>query len=458
MDLTFNGVEADFARLRDEAAELLSDYLKIDTTNPPGDVSLAADWVEKALQSEGIETVRLGPSPDKPSVIGTITSADRTNSLKPLVLHHHMDVVAAPPEGWTVDPFGGEIKDGFVWGRGALDMKGLGVMTMMVALAIKRLGLPLRRPLRILATADEEVGGIDGSKWLAEHHLDEAAGEYFLTEGSFGRARDDFTYYPIQVGEKGVSAVKVTVRGEPGHASAPPVDNAVVKMGKVIAKIGDYRARPGSKDNAVRFLEAFPKRFFNIGDRELRDLSVEEIEAAVLSLRTAEEARIERVPSTMRSTFTPTMVNASLGQNVVPPKCEAFVDVRSLPGMTGEDILAELAEAIGDETVELELVKHSTGTASSIDTEFFEAIKATILQARPNAIIPPMTSAGGTDSKHMRPRGVTCYGLIPIEVPPAGLRGIHGFDERIKIADLEHGIKILAGVVSRMCLQDGSSK
>lgn len=443
-------LDIDFPRLRDEAAELLSEYLKIDTTNPPGDVSIAADWVEKLLQSEGIDAVRLGPSPDKQSVIGTIPAS---GSLAPLVLHHHSDVVAAPSEGWTVAPFGGEIKDGFVWGRGALDMKGFGVMTMVVTLAIKRLGVALSRPLRILAAADEEVGGIDGAKWLAANHLEEAGGEFFLTEGSFGRARDEFTYYPIQIGEKGVSAVKITVRGEPGHASAPPIDNAVVKMGRVIAKVGDYRSKAGGKESTVRFLEAFPKSFFDLGDRNLGDLSVEELEALLASLRTPEEARIERVPSAMRSTFTPTMVNASLGQNVVPPKCEAFVDVRSLPGKTGEDILAELAEAIGDPEVELELVKHSTGTESAMDTEFFEALIAAIKDERPDAIIPPMRSAGGTDSKHLRPHGMVCYGLIPIEVPPAGLRGIHGFDERIKISDLEHGMRILAGLITRMCVQ-----
>lgn len=447
--------EIDFSKLREEAIGLLSEYLALDTTNPPGDVSRAADWVEKVLQSDGIDTVRLGPSPDKQNVIGTIPAR---GSLGFLVLHHHMDVVAAPSEGWTVDPFGGEVKDGFIWGRGALDMKGFGVMTMLAALAIKRLGVPLRRSLRILAAADEEVGGIDGAKWLAANHLDEIGGEFFLTEGSFGRARDEFTYYPIQVGEKGVSAVKITVRGEPGHASAPPVNNAVVKMGRVIARLGDYRSKPEGKDSTVRFLEAFPKSFFDIGDRNFSDLSTEELEVTLAKLRTADEARIERVPSAMRNTFTPTMVNASLGQNVVPPKCEAFVDVRSLPGKTGDDILAELAGAIGDPEVELELVKHSTGTESTMDTEFFEALKAAIKDERPNAITPPMRSAGGTDSKHFRPRGLVCYGLIPIEVPPAGLRGIHGFDERIKISDLEHGMRILVGLVSRLCLQDGDTK
>jgi acetylornithine deacetylase/succinyl-diaminopimelate desuccinylase-like protein len=151
------------APLVDEAVALLREYITIDTTNPPGDVSKAADWVEQLLQSERFATTRIGPSGDKPNVIATLGDASRDDALV-LVLAHHMDVVPAVREDWSVDPFGGSLHDGFVWGRGALDMKGFGVMTMLCAIALKRQNVPLRRPLRILASADEEVGGIDGAK------------------------------------------------------------------------------------------------------------------------------------------------------------------------------------------------------------------------------------------------------------------------------------------------------
>ncbi len=159
-------LDIDFSALAKEAVALLREYIAIDKMNPPGDVSRAADWVEAVLNNNGIDTTRVGPSAEKANVVATIGEGDA-----PLVLAHHMDVVPAVRDDWSVDPFGGDVRDGFVWGRGALDMKGFGVMSLLCALTLKRLGAPLQRPLRILATADEEVGGIDGAKWLAQHEL-----------------------------------------------------------------------------------------------------------------------------------------------------------------------------------------------------------------------------------------------------------------------------------------------
>ena len=161
----------DIPKLSAEAVSLLRDYLTIDTTNPPGDVSTAAGWLEQLLASEGIVSARLAPSEKKPNIVATIGAGAR-----PLVLAHHTDVVPAVRADWSVDPFGGELKDGFIWGRGSLDMKGFGVLSLVCALALKRERVPLRRPLRILATADEEVGGIDGAKWLASTRLDAGGG------------------------------------------------------------------------------------------------------------------------------------------------------------------------------------------------------------------------------------------------------------------------------------------
>jgi acetylornithine deacetylase/succinyl-diaminopimelate desuccinylase-like protein len=436
--------EVDFDALTEEAVGLLREYLTIDTTNPPGDVSKAADWVEALLQSEGFATTRLGPSADKPSVIATLGGND---AMQPLVLAHHMDVVPAVRDDWSVDPFGGVIRDGFVWGRGTLDMKGFGVLTMLCAFVLQRLAVPLKRPLRLLASADEEVGGIDGAKWLAEHHLEEAGGEFLLTEGAFARAGPRATYYTVQVAEKGVSTVKLTARGQPGHASSPREDNAVVRIGRALARIGDYRSPPAARELARRYLAAFPARTLRLEEgRSVQDLSDEELEELIAALSGG-----SRIQHMLRNTFSPTMVNAGLGQNVIPPACEAFVDCRTVPGVTSEALLEEVARVIDDPEVSLELVKSSAGTESSPDSELMDAIEEAVTAERPDALIVPYLTPGGTDCKHFRPHGIVCYGHIPFELDDKELEGIHGVDERVSLENLERGLRVLLRTVTNVC-------
>ena len=440
-----NTTEVDFARLTDEAVSLLSAYLAIDTTNPPGDVSVAADWVEQVLSDGGIATKRLGASRDKPNVIATLEGSD---GVRPFVLSHHMDVVAAPPDRWSVDPFSGLVKDGYVWGRGALDMKGFGVLTIACALELQRMGVPLRRPLRLVITADEEVGGALGAKWLAENHLADVDGEFFWTEGSFATHRDEGVFYGVEVAQKGVGAVKVTVRGEPGHASAPTEDNAVVRMSEVLAKIGRYRSALGAREFVVRYLDALPREVTKF-EGSFEDLTDEELEETLARIR----RRGERRPTMMRNTFTPTMVHAGVGQNVIPEICEAYRDCRARPGVDGDAVLAEIASVIGDDSVELEVVKNSVGTESPIETELFGALRDAITAVRPGAFVVPHMGSGGTDAKHLRPHGVVCYGLIPFEMAIGELHRIHGIDERVSIENIELGLRIVFDTVLRMCAE-----
>lgn len=435
----------DFSSLNAETVALLRDYITIDTTNPPGDVSIAADWVQALLSAEGITSQRLGPSPEKPNVVATL--GDDSGMAPPLVLAHHMDVVAAVREHWSDDPFSGDLKDGFVWGRGALDMKGFGVMTIICMLAIKRLGLPLKRPLRILATADEEVGGIDGAKWLAEHHLEDVSGEFLLTEGSFARAGPRATYYAVQVAEKGVSTAKLIARGQAGHASAPRDDNAVIRIARAIARFGAYRSPPAALNLARRYLSAFPQATLRLEEgRTVHDLTDLEMEDLLFQLSGG--ARIQNM---LRNTFVPTMVSAGLGQNVIPPQCEAFVDCRTVPGLDSEALLEELSAVIDDPEVEIELVKSSAGTESTPDSTLFEAIREAVRSERPDAIVVPYLTSGGTDCKHFRPKGITCYGHIPFELDDSEAERIHGVDERVSVDNLERGLRILMQTILRMC-------
>ncbi|MGH7860465.1 MAG: M20/M25/M40 family metallo-hydrolase, partial [Candidatus Binatia bacterium] len=402
------------------------------------------DWVERVLGSAGIAPIRLGRSDDKANVVATL---DGPSDLRPFVLSHHMDVVAAPADQWSVDPFGGLVKDGFVWGRGALDMKGFGILTIVCALELARLGVELRRPVRLVVTADEEVGGEDGAKWLAANHLSDVDGEFFWTEGSFATYREEGTFYGVEVAQKGVGAVKLTVRGQPGHASAPTEDNAVVRMSEVLAKIGRYRSELGAREFVVRYLDALPKELTRF-DGSFEGLSDEELEDTLGRLRRSGERR----PTMMRNTFTPTIVHAGVGQNVIPAVCEAYLDCRARPGVDGDAVLAEIASVIDDETVELELVKNSVGTESPVDTEFFGALRDAITSVRPGAYVIPHMGSGGTDAKHLRPHGMVCYGLIPFEMQIGELHRIHGIDERVSVENIELGLRVMWETILRLCV------
>jgi acetylornithine deacetylase/succinyl-diaminopimelate desuccinylase-like protein len=440
--------EVDFPALHREAVELLREYLTIDTTNPPGDVSRAADWVEGVLNGAGIATTRLGPSPEKANVVATLDAPG--SEPRPLVLAHHMDVVPAKREDWSVEPFGGEVRDGFAWGRGTLDMKGFGVLTIVSALALKRLGVPLARPLRILATADEEVGGIDGAKWLAENHLGEIGGEFLLTEGSFARAGPRATYYAATVAEKGVCTAKLTARGQPGHASSPRDDNAVIRIARAVARIGSYRSPPAALDLARRYLSAFPPTVLRLDEgRAVGDLTDLEMEELLHKLSGG-----TRIQNMLRNTYVPTMIEAGVAQNVIPSESHAFVDCRLVPGVTLDDCREELARVIDDPAVMIDFVKSSVGTESPADTALFTALREAVQAERPDAVMVPYLTSGGTDCKHLRPHGIICYGHIPFELDDKELEGIHGIDERVSLENLERGLRVVFRTVVNLCASD----
>ncbi len=438
-------LDIDFAALDARVVDWLREYVTIDTTNPPGDVSHAAEWVEGVLNAAGVATTRIGPSRAKANVVATIGEGKPARSL---ILAHHMDVVPAVAKDWSVAPFGGEVRDGFVWGRGTLDMKAFGVLTMVCALALKDAGVQLRRPVRILATADEEVGGIDGAKWLTENHLEDVRGEFLLTEGSFARAGPRATYYAVQVAEKGVTTAKITARGQPGHASAPREDNAIVRIGRAIARFGWYRSPPAAIGLARRYLAAFPPQALRLGEgRTVGELTDVEMEALLHDLSGG--ARIQHM---LRNTFSPTMVNAGQGQNVIPATAEAYIDCRLVPGVTLDDLREELTRVIDDPEAEIEFVKASVGTQSSQDSALFEAIRDAVVSERPDAIVVPYLTSGGTDCKHFRPRGITCYGHIPFELNDKELEGIHGIDERVSLENLKRALRVLFRMIVNVCV------
>lgn len=440
------GIDVDLGQLTDQAVDLLRQFVRFDGSQPRGHVADAADWLEGVLSDFGISSARLAATPDKPNLVATVGEGPAA----PLVLSHHMDVVPAEAAQWSFDPFSGDLVDGYVCGRGTLDMKGFGVLSVLCAMTLLSSGRAWRRPLRILATADEEIGGADGAKWLVANHLAETSGEYLLTEGSFARAGTQARLYPVVVAEKGVSTLKLTTRGKPGHASAPTTDNALVRLVRGLARLADFEPPGGSTAWVHRLLAAVPRELLGLGPEvKVEELSEVEIEELLRSLSGG-----KRTGHALRNTFTPTMISSGIGQNVIPASAEAFVDCRTLPGLESGDLLDMIGGALDDPEISLELVKSSAGTDSDPDTELFVAFAAAVERADPGALVLPYLTGGGTDAKHYRPNGVTCYGLIPFLLGDDELRGVHGIDERVSVENLRHGLRIMLEVTAAMCLEE----
>ncbi len=431
-----------------EAAALLSQYVAINTTNPPGNELETAAWLKAVLARDGIEAQVFEPRPGKANLYARLAG---DGSARPLILLNHMDVVLASPEYWKVDPFAGVVKDGYVWGRGALDMKGEGVVQLMTLLTLKRAAVPLKRDVIFLATADEEVGGGVGAGWFVEHHpkLVQDA-EFLITEGGTIRADANgrIEYYGIGTTEKSPFWLDVTARGTAGHGSRPTPDNPVHRLVRALNRIANYQT---------------PLVVTPATERYLRDLSTIETDptrrawlADVRSaLRDSAAARALIADVTynalLRNTLSITGLRGSDKTNVIPPDASAALDVRLLPGQDPQAFLADLVRVVNDTAVSLTPQGPNwPATESPTDTELFRAIVAAARARDPKALVttPPLT--GFTDSHYFRRLGIVSYGVSPFPLNQAESRGVHGNDERVSLDDLTFGARFEYEVVARV--------
>src|SRR6266700_4871477 len=337
--------EGDWKALGDEAIALLSQYLRINTTNPPGNEIAAARWLAQVLQRDGIEARIFEPAPGKANLYARLAG---DGSARPLILLNHMDVVLASREYWTVDPFGGLIKDGAVWGRGALDIKGEAIAQLMTMLILKRAHVPLKRDIIFLATADEEIGAGVGAAWIVDHQADLVKdAEFLLNEGGLTRAdgHGGVEFYGVGTTEKSPFWLDVTARGTAGHGSRPTPDNPVHRLVRALNRIANYQT---------------PLVVTPATERYLRDLSTIETDptrrawlADVRSaLRDSAAARTITADLTynalLRNTISITGLRGSDKTNVIPPVATAAIDVRLLPGQDPAAFLADLTRVVGD--------------------------------------------------------------------------------------------------------------
>ena len=439
-----------WSQVGDETVEHLSRLLRFDTTNPPGNETPAALYLKQVFEREGFEEIQLLESAPRRGNLVVRLRGD--GSKRPLLLSSHLDVVPAEPEHWTYPPFSGTVADGMVWGRGALDMKHMAAMSLMVVLLAKRQGLPLKRDLIFAAVADEEMAFDYGSRWLVENHPDLLRAEYALSElGGMLSPMAGRRVYPIQVAEKGVCWLRMRTRGQAGHGSIPHEDNAVVHLSRALARLGDGRRMPiHVTPVAAAYIRTLATALPPRQGLLLRGLLSRRLAPWVLA-RLPREQRSD-LRALLCNTVTPTRLQAGIKTNVIPCSAEAELDCRLLPGQMPEDAIREIL-AIAGPAVELDPIKVSPGVEFTSDTELFRLLQRTLVGHDPAALPVPYMVAAATDARQWARLGVTVYGFTP-GYPPEGhqvMRLIHGHDERIPVASLHFGVRVLYDVVKEFC-------
>lgn len=439
---------ADSAGLAKEAEGWLTDLIRINTTNPPGNEQSAAKYIAGVLQKEGIASELLEVAPGRSALVARLGSAAMADPSRALLLVAHMDVVGVDRSKWTVDPFAAVVKDGYLYGRGSLDDKSMLAANLAAFVALKRSNARLSRDIIFLASADEEQGGDASIKVLIAKYWNKFAAGFALNEGGEVFTKNGkVQYIAVQASEKVSLNVAVIARGPSGHASRPTKDNAVVHLAAAIAKIAAYQA-------PVRFT-TIVRRYFE----QLAPLEDDEIAKWMRSLDTSDRGEhaqrfiSEASPlwnSMMRDTIAPTTLSAGVRNNVIPAEARANLNIRLIPGNTISSLLADLTKLVNDPQVRFE-VQPDAGLAappSSLDSELYTTIAKVAAQEFAGAPVVPFQSTGATDSAQLRLHNVQAYGLEPFPMGDADFARMHGDDERIPLASFEKGVAVLAHIVA----------
>jgi acetylornithine deacetylase/succinyl-diaminopimelate desuccinylase-like protein len=427
--------------LRAEVTELLSGLIRLDTTNPPGNETIAAEYLREYLEEAGLDCELYARSPERANLVTRIKG---TGDGPSLLLLGHTDVVLADPAEWSVPPFSGEVRDGVVWGRGALDMKCEVAANAVAIASLAREGFAPSGDLIFAATADEENGIGFGLEWLCEAHADAVRCDFAINEGAGDRLElGAAAYYLCASAEKMSSPFKLSVHGRSGHASMPGIaDNALVKAAKLIERIAAYRPEPQIQQEVEAFLRTV------LGEVPSPPFAV---------ARAGELDRIagELVEPLLAPTFSPTMISASQKRNVIPALCEVTVDCRLLPGQHQQLVEPMIRAVLGsDVDYDLEWLEARGGTRSSLDTPLWDAVESFVAEIEPDAKAVPTCCAGFTDSHWLREVfGTVAYGFFPMRTMTAELASqlIHSADERVPVDDLELGLEWLRFAARAVC-------
>ena len=416
-----------------DVVELCRDLIRIDTSNPGRQERPAAEYVATALSDAGYECTVVESDPGRATVVTRLAGADSNRGA--LLVHGHLDVVPAEPSDWKVHPFAGEVEDGCVWGRGAVDMKDMVAMTLKTAIDFRQGGVVPPRDLIFCFLADEEAGGLRGSKWVVETHpeLFEGATEAISEVGGFSlQVSDDLRLYLIETAQKGMRWLRLTARGRAGHGSMINDDNAVTALCEAVARLGRAKFPIHVTPTVRRFLG-------EVSDVLGVTLDPDDLEATVAKLGPLAAV----IGATLRNTANPTMLDAGYKVNVIPSEAYARVDGRTLPGFADE-FDAELRAVLGPD-IQVEVEHSDIELETEFEGDLVDAMGAALKAEDPGARIVPYMLSGGTDNKAFSRLGIRGFGFSPLRLRPdldfAGM--FHGVDERVPTDALEFGQRVL---------------
>jgi acetylornithine deacetylase/succinyl-diaminopimelate desuccinylase-like protein len=420
-------------RATDEVVELLSQLIRINTSNPTHPERPAAEWMAERLAEAGIEPTILESERGRASTIARVPG--RNPDRKPLLIHGHLDVVPADASEWSVDPFGGEVRDDYLWGRGSVDMKDMDAMTLAVLREWARTGVQPERDIVLAFVADEEAGGKYGAHWLVDNHPDLFAdcteaisevGGFSVTVGS------DLRLYLIQTAEKGIGWLRLRAQGRPGHGSMVHPDNAVTELARAVTRIGEHEFPIHVTPTLRQFLTT-------LADVTGLPIDPDDPEPALKHLG----GMARMIGATMRNTANPTMLQAGYKANVIPGSAEATIDCRFLPGYEAE-LYDTIDELIGEHLTR-ETITADIAVETDFDGEIVDAMAAALKAEDPTGVPIPYLMSGGTDAKSFSQLGIRNFGFSPLLLPPeldfAAL--FHGIDERVPVSALQFGVRVL---------------
>jgi acetylornithine deacetylase/succinyl-diaminopimelate desuccinylase-like protein len=432
----------DWDKLLEEATRYLQEYIRIQTVNPPGNEIEGAKFFKKILEKESIPYQIFEPSPARGSILATLKGTGKNRSV---LLLSHIDVVPAEKGRWEVDPFAGVIKDGYLYGRGTLDDKFMGIIEMMAVLILKREGIPLKRDILFFATADEETGGGLGVKWGVENIPALMESEFALNEGGFVLINEAGVAerYEISSGQKVIFQLQLKTEGTSGHASMPTPDNPNVKLLRALGEVTKW-------ETPFKILPMVKEYFSKIAPKQSPEdrLFYEDIEKGLTNPAFAKKLTSNPIYNAMvRDTVVLTVLQGGSKANVIPSESSATFDCRLIPGTSKEEFLKEIKKRLGDGVEVKALAESQSILPSPLETDLYKAIQKFAIQNDPGCPVVPLLLPGATDSRFLRDKGIIAYDFCPYRLTEKDLLRVHGNNERVMLENLGFGMRMLVEII-----------
>ncbi len=436
----------DFDALAKEATSWLAGYLKIETVNPPGNELAGAQYLQQLLAREGIESQIYESAPGRGNIYARLKG---TGKARPIILLHHIDVVPVDPAEWTVPPFSGEVRDGYLYGRGALDDKGSGIVDLAALVALKRRGILLSRDVIFIGNADEETSST-GANWFTTEHADLVRdAEFLINEGGDNRADSagHTVYYGLDVTEKVPSWIRLTAHGAGGHGSMPIADNPAARIARALGRLAAWETPVTLTPPAESFLKAVAPMEADAQHRAwLADPSRALTDSAGRAWLLSDPYR----NAILRNTVSITVMQGSNKTNIIPSRASAEVDIRLLPGVDHDAFLADVRRVIDDSLVELSLLSAGRkATSAPLGGALVDALHATVAEMDPGVPITTPMLTGFTDSYYYRRLGIGAYGIDPFRLTEQEGETVHGNDERVSLENIRFGVEFFYRIVER---------